>query len=307
MFDLTQYLVGTGGWSYFDVGEKSPLKTYSKVFNFVEVNSTFYEYPRDKNVERWRMTVPASFVFAVRCHQDLTHRLRLRPGNEAYSVLGKMLSYCRRLDAPFLVLETPSSYALTAENVESARKLLTSFSLKDVRLAWEIRSPMTPHANAMMQDLGIIHAVDLSREEPAFSSDVMYSRLFGKGVNNAYQFTDEELLEIDEKVSERQPKIAALSYHGIRMNTDAARFALYKKTGKFMQATPFTGIKSVETVLSEDAHFPTSKEKVIDQQGWKVIDWTEEKRVHLSRLLINIPERTYFGLKDLVRAVEENN
>ena len=42
---LAEYLVGTGGWAYFKVPNKSSLKAYSEVFNFVEVNQTFYEYP----------------------------------------------------------------------------------------------------------------------------------------------------------------------------------------------------------------------------------------------------------------------
>ena len=306
-FCLTQFLVGTGGWSYFNTGERSPLKTYSKLFNFVEVNSTFYDYPSDELVKRWRLTVPKSFVFAVRCHQDLTHRLRLGPSDEAYGILGKMLTICRILEAPFLVLETPRSYSLTKERVDSARSLLSSAGKLDVRLVWEIRASLTPQVISLMQDLNIVHAVDLSQEEPAFTSDVMYSRLFGKGINNAYQFTDEELVEIDDKISERQPKIAALSYHGMRMNTDAARFWLYKQKGTFMQASPYTGAESIRAVLSEDTRFPTSKERLIQEQGWKVVDLTKDKRVHLSELLIRIPEKTYFDLKDLARAMEDNN
>lgn len=38
-------LVGAGGRAYFQVPGKPPLKAYSEIFNFVEVNSTFYEYP----------------------------------------------------------------------------------------------------------------------------------------------------------------------------------------------------------------------------------------------------------------------
>ena len=43
---VTEYLVGTGGWAYFTVPNKQSLKAYSEIFNFVEVNYTFYEYPQ---------------------------------------------------------------------------------------------------------------------------------------------------------------------------------------------------------------------------------------------------------------------
>ena len=52
-----QFLVGTGGWSYFNAGDKLPLRAYSEVFDFVEVNYTFYEYPDLRQVEGWRRIV----------------------------------------------------------------------------------------------------------------------------------------------------------------------------------------------------------------------------------------------------------
>src|SRR3989304_7364943 len=109
---LTEYFVGTGGWAYFKVPNKPSLEAYSEVFNFVELNNTFYEYPDVRRVEGWRRTVPANFMFAVRCHQDLTHRIGLKPVDEAYYVLSQMVAYWDILEAPFLVLETPVSYVM---------------------------------------------------------------------------------------------------------------------------------------------------------------------------------------------------
>ncbi len=304
---MTDYLVGTGGWAYFDAPGRSHLKAYSEVFNFVEVNSTFYEYPDARTVERWRRTVPEDFVFSVRCHQDLTHRIGLKPVDEAYGVFGQALAYCGILEAPFLVLETPSQYVMNQENVESARNFLSSLNLRGVRLVWEIRAPITSEATDLMRDLNIVHGVDLSKEEPSFHSDVIYSRLFGRGKHNIYQFTDEELFEIDRKIAGGKTRIAALSYHGIRMNADAARFMQYKKTGKFMSVTPYAGIESAKAVLSEDAHFPASKKGLIEQQGWKVVDLTSDKRVHLSELLSDIPDKTYRDLNEVVKALEAKN
>ncbi len=301
---MTDYLVGTGGWAYFKVLGESSLEAYSKVFNFVEVNYTFYEYPDLKRVEHWRRVVPPDFTFSVRCHQDLTHRIGLRPMDEAYSILARMTEYCGVLDSPFLVLETPRRYVLDSRVVGDARDFLSSVNLKGIKLVWDIRALLTVEATQLMQDLDIVQSVDLSWQEPVVSSDVVYSRLFGKGWHNRYQFTDDELLEIDSKVEKAQPKVAALSYHGMRMITDAARFKTFKRTGEFIPITSFTGLESAKTVLAEDAKFPVSKEELIQQQGWKVIDLTADKRVHLSDVLLKIPEKTYNNLDDVVTALE---
>jgi uncharacterized protein YecE (DUF72 family) len=300
---LAEYLVGTGGWAYFKVPGKSSLKAYSEVFNFVEVNQTFYEYPDVRAVERWRRTVPRDFTFAVRCHQDLTHRIGLKPLDEAYYVLSQMVSYCCVLGASFLVLETPASYVMSKENVGAARDFFSSAGVRGVRLVWEMRSPVTPAAVDLMRDFDVAHSVDLSREGPSFKSDVVYSRLFGKGKHNIYQFTDDELAEIDKKAEGSRPKVVAMSYHGLRMNSDALRFMQYKKTGNFVPVTSFTGVDSARAVLSEDAIFPSSKAALIEDQGWKVVDATLNKRVHLSELLANIPEKIYCSVDEVASAL----
>jgi uncharacterized protein YecE (DUF72 family) len=301
---MPDFLVGTGGWAYFKVPNKPPLKAYSEVFNFVEVNYTFYEYPTIQAVERWRKTVPANFTFSVRCHQDLTHKIGLKPSDEAYRVLGQMVTYCNILDSPFLVLETPSSYVLDEENISSAKDFFSSLTLHGVKLVWEIRAPMTQQAVNLMSDFNIIHCVDISTTRPPNWKDAGYTRLFGKGKHNIYQFTDEELQEIDKNASESKAKVVAMSYHGARMNTDAIRFAQYKKTGKFLPITAYTGLDSVRAVLSEDAVFPSTKQSLISYQGWKVADITAEKRVHLSEVLLKIPDKTYSSLNEIISALE---
>ena len=301
---MPEYLVGTGGWAYFNVPDRPSLRAYSEVFSFVEVNYTFYEYPDFTRVERWRRTVPDNFKFSLRCHQDLTHRIGLKPVDEAYRVFNQMEDYCRILKAPFLVLETPSSYVMNHKELDDARNFFSSAKQTIVRLVWEFRAPITQPVVSLMRDFNIVPCVDLSRQKPSFESDVVYSRLFGKGKHNIYQFTDEELVEIERKAEGSNSRIVALSYHGVRMNIDAARFMQYKKTGTFLPVTSFVGVNSARTVLAEDAQFPMSKSDLIEKQGWKVIDWTLNKRVHLSELLVEIPEKTYNDIDEVARALE---
>jgi uncharacterized protein YecE (DUF72 family) len=301
---LTDYLIGTGGWAYFNLPGKPSLKAYSEVFNFVEVNYTFYEYPDLRRVEQWRRTVPENFTFAVRCHQDLTHRIGLKPVDEAYYVLGRMITYCGILDAPFLVLETPASYVMNQEEVYRARDFLSSSNLRGVQLVWEIRAPVTAVVLDLMRDFNVVECVDLSTGTPSVESDVVYSRLFGKGKHNLYQFTDDELLAMDQEIESISPRIAVLSYHGVRMNIDAARYMRYKKTGTFLPVTSFTGVDSARSVLAEDAQFPLSKSELIEKQGWKAIDLAVDKRVHLSELLSQVPNKTYNSVDEVAEALE---
>jgi len=74
--------VGCAGWEYNDwIGPFYPKKMknsdhlsfYAKFFDFIEINSTFYNLPNKETVERWNEIVPPSFEYAVKIWQDITH------------------------------------------------------------------------------------------------------------------------------------------------------------------------------------------------------------------------------------------
>jgi uncharacterized protein YecE (DUF72 family) len=78
--------IGCSGWNYQSWREtfyppKLPasrwLEHYSRVFDTVEVNSTFYRLAKRPAVARWVTQVPPDFVFAVKSSQYLTHMKRL--------------------------------------------------------------------------------------------------------------------------------------------------------------------------------------------------------------------------------------
>jgi uncharacterized protein YecE (DUF72 family) len=302
---LTNYLVGTGGWAYFNVDNRPSLQAYSRVFNFVEVNYTFYDYPSIKTVEKWRSSVPQGFVFAVRCHRDLTHNIGLKPICDAYDVFYAMRQYCDALNSPYLILETPASYNVANyQNMKEVKAFFSNLNLDGLKIVWEYRAQTTPAIINLMQEFNIIQCVDLSKQAPSYNLDVTYSRLFGKGQHNIYQFTDDELLDIQKNAEKTDSKKVILSYHGSRMFTDALRFKTHLATGNYPPATSTQGIESAKAVLSEDAHFPTSKNQLIKHQGWKVIDTNQNKTAHLSKYLEKIPEKTYNNITDVLEALE---
>jgi uncharacterized protein YecE (DUF72 family) len=122
-----------------------------------------------------------------------------------------MRSYCDILGSPYLVLETPSKYVIDEENVKNVRDFFSSLNLNGLRLTWEYRAPITKTVVDLMEDYDIIQCVDLSKQRPSYNLDVTYSRMFGKGQHNIYQFTDDELAEIDKKPKKQTQR--PLSYH----------------------------------------------------------------------------------------------
>jgi uncharacterized protein YecE (DUF72 family) len=301
---MKEYLIGTGGWAYFRIPRLKSLVAYSRVFNFVEVNSTFYQMPPLEKVERWRKLVPPDFKFSVRAHQAITHRYKLEPVEQTFEVFEQMEQICGKLGADILHLQVPSSFKFTNTSINNLRSLLSSVNLQKLRLALEMRgkrsSQLPIQLIKTMQEHNIIHCVDLSKSEaPTYESDILYTRLFGKGKHNVYQPTDDELQEIDKKAMNGEPEKTVMSFHFVKMYKDAARLKTYKQTGKFPRVTGSTGLASLEEILGEDARFPSTREELVRNQGWKVFDLTENERVHARDLLDQLPKGTYNDLSEV--------
>ncbi|ANW64923.1 sensor histidine kinase [Mycobacterium sp. djl-10] len=78
--------IGTSGWSYdhwenvlYPPGLPTArrLAHYVEVFDTVELNASFYRWPRDSTFAGWRTRLPEGFTMTVKAHRGLTHFGRL--------------------------------------------------------------------------------------------------------------------------------------------------------------------------------------------------------------------------------------
>jgi len=299
---MSRVYIGAGGWAYFKVPGMDSLTAYAKAFDFVEVNSTFYTNPSIEMVRSWRRRMPEDFMFSVRCHRDLTHRYMLSACNESYEILAHSIRICSELRAEILHIQTPASFNPEGK-LKDIRDLFSSIDLDDVKLAWEVRGHKGKGTIELMHDLGIIHCTDISKEMPSTDSDILYTRLFGHGEHNLYQFDDAELLDIDMKIRDKNPEEAYLTFHGAKMYTDAARFKVYQKTGEFPGVTKSKGLESLKYVIEEDAKFPATKSELIEKLGWKLFDLTETEHIHASILLNKLSDAQFAHVEDVIEAL----
>lgn len=80
-------LAGTSGWSFKEwkgsfypkgLPDDGMLGYYAGKFSTVEINNTFYRMPRESVLLDWASKVPASFRFAIKASQRITHYGRLK-------------------------------------------------------------------------------------------------------------------------------------------------------------------------------------------------------------------------------------
>ena len=299
-------MVGAGGWAYFQIPGVSSLEAYSRAFDFVELNSSYYRLPDASTATHWRRKVREDFQFSVRCPRILSDHYGLELFSRPRTILKQIAELCQTLDAPVMtVLIGRNSQVKRGDLASRLEGLLETFNADKTLVAIEFRD-IGPDEEVfdVMKNHRAIHCVDLSKEEPRFQGKILYSRLFGKGEENIYEFDDGELRDISKKASEPKFEKSILAFHGVRMYRDAGRVKSFIEKGYFPRITGGLGADSIREVLAEDARFPSNKSNLIKDQGWKVFQDVSAVR-RLSTILESLPDRQYESLDDLM--IEMNN
>jgi len=185
-----QLYIGCSGWSYTswqgpfyptDINKNLQLPFYSEVFNYVEIDSTFYNIPTESMVRNWNKRTPDNFRFTVKFPKVITHDKRLMNAEKELSLFyvrmeplkGKILA---------LLIQLPPSFELK-EGLESLRR--SNFFFDDTfRYAIEVRhrSWFNELAYNLFQNSNISltwSQMDRLQTPPIVTADFIYLRLIG--------------------------------------------------------------------------------------------------------------------------------
>jgi uncharacterized protein YecE (DUF72 family) len=127
-----QYYIGCSGWSYSswkgpfypkDIENNNWLNYYSKVFDYVEVDSSFYRIPNEFMVKNWYKKTPQNFRFTAKFPKIITHDRRLK--NIVEDQLDYFFDSISELKEKLLTLliQLPPSMQI-AEGLDALRSIL---------------------------------------------------------------------------------------------------------------------------------------------------------------------------------------
>ncbi len=182
--------IGCSGWSYDDwVGPFYPkdskpqdfLKMYSRIFDCVEIDSTFYRAPSPTMVQQWCSSSPDGFVFAPKVPKRITHDKHLQDVDSYLSYFLRSVGALNNKLGPIIVQLPPSfkspkhEQALKAfvTNLRSANKFAIEFRHK----SW-----FGPGTEKLLRENNVcqVWSVNQYLATPStITSDFVYLRLVG--------------------------------------------------------------------------------------------------------------------------------
>lgn len=184
--------LGCTGWSYPDwVGPfyapgTAPgdfLRAYARVFDFAEIDSTFYAAPTRERAQAWANATPPGFIFSPKLPRTVTHDARLRDTDDA---VGRFLMALAPLRVAGklgpIVAQLPPSFRRD-KDADALAEFVRRWP-RDAPLAVELRhaSWWTEATYAVLRDAGaalVWSTNETGRAPPVRTADFVYARLVG--------------------------------------------------------------------------------------------------------------------------------
>jgi uncharacterized protein YecE (DUF72 family) len=224
--------VGTSGWQYYhwkgkfypeDLPSKDFLKFYSKYFNTVEVNTSFYHFTKKSTFEKWQKEVNKNFLFSIKLHRLFTHfrKLKLNKDDkrilketiEGYGVLGKNLG-------PILIQLPPS----LKKDLNVLEKFLKNFRNLKLTIEFRHKSWLDKETYNFLKKKKVAFVISDSPRWPTDivkTCDFVYIRFHGKPHLFASKYEKEELQRYAKEIKKLKPKTLFAYF-----NNDAEGYAV---------------------------------------------------------------------------------
>ncbi|MHA1793891.1 MAG: DUF72 domain-containing protein [Promethearchaeota archaeon] len=131
---MVTFHVGCAGWSYKDwvgsfypkgLSPKKYLEFYSRYFNFVEVNSTYYSLLPSSTFSQWNKQVPDDFSFSIKMWRGITHERYIDETITSQKVQ-RFLEIISKLSEKIshILIQFPRSFTFTKRNVEYLKTVI---------------------------------------------------------------------------------------------------------------------------------------------------------------------------------------
>ena len=199
---MVKLFLGTSGWSYNgwigdfypeDIDRREMLSFYTRHFNSVEVNATFYRLPFKNMIKGWYADAPKEFEFAVKGHRRVTHYNKLEDVHDTITDQMERIDVLSEHLGPVLWQLPPSLH----KNVERLERFIALLP-DNMRHAIEFRHPswLDQAVFRLLEKRNIAQVWVSSEQMPAETTetaDFIYLRFHGLNTGYRYDYSREEL------------------------------------------------------------------------------------------------------------------
>jgi uncharacterized protein YecE (DUF72 family) len=208
--------IGCSGFSYNDwkekfypkdIPKKKWLEYYSRHFNTVELNSTFYRTPKPETFQKWYDSTPDHFRFSVKGSRYITHLKQLKQVDDYVQNFFHAIQPLKEKTGCVL-WQLPPKLKRNDERLEAFLKTLPAehdHTVEFRNMSW-FDDEVYQLLDKYNVSLCLLSAPDDLPEIVKKTGDAMYIRFHGKTDWYTYDYSTDELKAWHQKISEAGPE-----------------------------------------------------------------------------------------------------
>ena len=183
------------------------FRYYSSFFNTVEINSTFYRFPKKSSMKRWFRESPEDFVFSVKVNKHITHIKRLKDVKGELQDFYEVVSDSLKEKTGAFLFQMPPSFRYSKGNLDRILGSLSPEYLNVVEfrhISWWNDDVL----RALSQNKIIFCSVSAPNlpEKLIKTTDTVYVRFHGKENWYRYNYSEDELKLWADWIKKENPK-----------------------------------------------------------------------------------------------------
>ncbi len=197
---MEEILLGTSGWSYnewvdvfYPSKEVKKLTYYSKVFDTVEIDSTFYSFPKRGLVFGWNRNTPKNFKFSAKLPRVITHEKELDLDKGVENDLAQFLELMNPLNnrgkLGVILIQLPPKFERDYGRLEDFLSILPAN--KEFAIEFRNRSWWNKDTWNLLENHNVANTVvdePLLPPDPIVTADFSFVRWHGQGKRPWYDY-----------------------------------------------------------------------------------------------------------------------
>ncbi len=198
--------IGCSGFNYkdwqnkfypADLPESGWLEYYAGQFNTVEINNTFYSFPKQNHLKKWKEQVGGDFKFTIKAHRYFTHLKKLNTDEDFRERLEGFQDTVRVMEGKLGCI----LWQLPGNQHQNISKLEAFCNCLDKRMKHVVEFRHESWFNTSVYDLlkdkgvacSMLSAPGNLPEDTIATANTAYLRFHGKTTWYAYNYSEQEL------------------------------------------------------------------------------------------------------------------
>ena len=201
---MKDFFIGTSGWAYnWNLENSLDWYTRNSGLNAIELNMSYYRFPYPNMIKSW-VKKGQNLAWIVKVHRSITHYKKLN--KDSFPIFKRFKKLFSPLEEKihYYLIQLPPKFT----DIDRIQNFIEECGSEKISIEFRNQSMFTDEiVNWSKKQKVLLVSVDAPNlPDKILSQKIIYERIHGRTNWYSHNYSNEELLEIKEKIILKNPE-----------------------------------------------------------------------------------------------------